>query len=356
MTAPERRGLQEDCARSAGDDIRQLTALKKCHVVITGGTGFAGSWLAEMISFLNDEHEFGIRLSLVAPHAHDFRERAPHLAGRADVMLTQADVRNMTSLPSDTDWIIHGAGSPDRRVHFSNPVQTVETIVSGTQAVMNAASRLSALQGILCLSSGLVYGAQKAKADPAAEKGFAALDCNSLSSVYAESKRAAEMVTAAFRSQYGLPVLNARLFAFIGPYQLLDRPWAVNNFLSDALRGGPIRVQGTGDTVRSYMYGSDLAFWLLRILVSGKSGSAYNVGSPEGIKLRDLAARIAACPAKRAGVELNTLPTAHAAESTQWLPDVSLVAKDFGLGVRLGLDEAIDRTFHWHAGRPARNT
>ena len=323
MTVSEQRALQEDCARSAGEDVPALASMRNTRLLITGGTGFAGSWLAEMIAFLNDRYSCGIKVTLLAPHALTFWERAPHLASRADVTLIESDVRNLSSLPPDTDWIIHGAGSPDRRTHFSSPVRTMETIVHGTQAVLEAATRLTPLQRVLCLSSGLIYGPQHAKDAASSQSGFAALDCNSPANVYAESKRAAEMVTAAYRSQFGLPVLNARLFTFVGPYQLLDRPWAINNFMSDALRGGPIRVQGNGDTVRSYMYGSDLAWWLLRLLAGGSSGAAYNVGSPDGISLRELAVKIAERSSSRPGIELNTLPAGHGV-ATQWLPFIAV--------------------------------
>ena len=129
-----------------------------------------------------------------------------------------------------------------------------------------------------------------------------------------------------------------------------DRPWAINNFLSEALRGGPIRVQGNGDTIRSYMYGSDAAFWLLRLLVSGKIGKAYNVGSPVGISLKNLASKLAIHAASRPVIELNTLPDGHIA-STRWLPDVTLAEKDCGVNIRIDLDEAIRRTIAWHSPR-----
>jgi dTDP-glucose 4,6-dehydratase len=156
------------------------------------------------------------------------------------------------------------------------------------------------------------------------------------------------MITVACRSQFGLPVLTARLFTFVGPYQLLDRPWAINNFLSEALRGGPIRVQGSGDTVRSYMYGSDMAYWLLRLLVDGKIGGAYNVGSPTGTSLKNLAAKVAEHTSSRPIIELNTLPSGNI-PSTRWLPDVSLAHADCGLGIRIELDQAIRRTIAWHS-------
>jgi dTDP-glucose 4,6-dehydratase len=348
MSTNQYEFLQEDCAQSLGDDFGKLRALRDTRLLVTGGTGFVGSWITETIAFLNDRHHFGIHLTLLSSHASEFSSRAPHLAARHDVSLIEGDVRNLAEVPSDTDWIIHAAGSPDSRVHFSTPVRTIETIVLGTHAVLTAASRLSSLQRVLCLSSGLVCGPQQWDSAPLTESTYFGLDCNHLANLYVESKRAAEMITVACRSQFGLPVLTARLFTFVGPYQLLDRPWAINNFLSEALRGGPIRVQGSGDTVRSYMYGSDMAYWLLRLLVDGKIGGAYNVGSPTGTSLKNLAAKVAEHTSSRPIIELNTLPSGNI-PSTRWLPDVSLAHADCGLGIRIELDQAIRRTIAWHS-------
>lgn len=339
--------LRDDCAQSLGDDISKLRSLRDARLLVTGGTGFVGSWIAEMIAFLNDRHNFKVHLTLLSSHASEFSNRAPHLAVRHDVSLIEADVRNLAEVPSGTNWIIHAAAGPDSRVHLSNPVRSIETIVSGTHAVLTAASRLSSLQRILCLSSGLVCGSQLWESAPLTENDYSGLDCNNLANLYAESKRAAEMITVAYRSQLGLPALTARPFAFVGPYQMLDRPWAINNFLSAALRGGPIRVQGNGNTVRSYMYGSDMAYWLLRLLVDGEIGGAYNVGSPIGTSLKDLAAKVAEHTPCRPSIELNTLPTRNI-PSTRWVPDVALAYADCGLRLRIELDEAIRRTIVWH--------
>lgn len=353
MSTSQYDAQQNDCAESVGEDLLTLLPLRDAHILITGGTGFVGTWLTQMVAYLNDCHQFGIHLTLLSPHASEFSSRAPRLACRTDVRLIEGDVRNLADLPQESQWIIHAAGSPDFRNHFSSPVRTMETMVFGTHALLNAASRLTPLQRILLLSSGLVYGPQRWGTDALSEKTFSGFDCASPASLYAESKRAAEMLAAAFRTQFGLPVLSARLFAFIGPYQLLDRPWAINNFLRDALRGGPIRVQGNGETVRSYMYGGDLAHWLLRLLVGGKIGAAYNVGSPVGISLRELAVKIAECFPHRPSIDLNTLPTANI-PSTQWLPDVALARTDCDLRLQTDLDRAIARTVAWHTGNEKR--
>ena len=95
------------------------------------------------------------------------------------------------------------------------------------------------------------------------------------------------------------------------------------------------------------MYGSDLAFWLLRLLVSGKVGGAYNVGSSNGTSLKDLATKVAEHAPRRPRIELNTLPAANIS-STRWVPDVSLAQERCGLHVRINLDQAINRTIAWH--------
>lgn len=342
--------LAEDCALSIGADADKLSALGNSRILITGGTGFVGSWIAEMIAFLNDRYRLGVHLTLFSPHASEFSERAPHLAERADISLLEGDVRNLSSVPVETDWILHAAGSPDSRIHLSNPIRTMETIVLGTHNVLQAASRIGSLKRVLVLSSGLVCGPQQWESAPLIESSYSGLDCNSLVNLYAESKRAAEMITTGYRSQSGIPVVTARPFTFVGPYQLLDRPWAINNFLAEALRGGPIRVQGNGTTVRSYMYGSDMAYWLLRLLVDGRIGTVYNVGSPQGISLRELAEMVAGHADSRPRIELNTLPGGEIRRS-RWLPDVTRTQNDCGLQVRIPLDAAIRRTIAWHIGK-----
>ena len=347
MTAQGEGPLVADCSRSLAETAGKLSALRGSTVLITGGTGFVGTWLAQSVAFLNDEHGFGITLKLMATHPEKFYQLAPHLASRGDIRLIEQDVRSLMEIPNDVQYIVHGAGTPDSRFHASNPIRTLETYGMGTHAVFSAASRLPDLRNILHLSSGLVYGPQGKDAGAINERMFSGINSSQPSSIYAEAHRVAEAISAAFRSQASLPITLARLFTFLGPFQLLDRPWAVNNFIRDALRGGVIRIQGDGETVRSFMYGADLASWLLNILAAGRSGVAYNVGSPEGIRLGDLARRIAGMISPMPVVELNTLPQAGVPRTT-WVPDVTLAMNEFGLSLAHSLDGALHRTIEWN--------
>ena len=350
MTDKLTASVRSDCAAAA--DAEALKALAGRHILVTGGTGFVGTWLTEMVACLNDEHSLGMRVSLLASHTSDFQERVPHLANRMDVELIERDVRDLDVLPAGVTHVIHAAGSPDNRLHASDPLRCMSVISAGTSAVLRASVDAPDLVKLLFVSSGLVYGPQPLDLPGISEKFVGGPECDSIASVYPEAKRYAEVECAAWRGQTKLPIVTARPFAFIGPYQGLDKPWAVNNFLRDALLGGPIRIMGCAETVRSYMYPSDMAFWLLRILADGVPGVAYNVGSPEAVTLQDLADRIAGAfdeqPAVVCRGGANPRPS-------RFVPDVDRCRDTLGLRVTVPLDEAIARTLEWHrSARAAR--
>lgn len=342
--------IWEDYEQVMAEEISVLKALQGQSLLITGGTGFIGIWLTELLAFLNDRHHLDIRILLLSSQAHSFSATAPHLALRSDITLIERDVRRVMELPDEVGWIIHAAGTPDNRQHASDPLKVMQVITNGTASVLEAATRLPDLKKFLNISSGLVYSSQSLDVTGISEDSFNGLDCDSLSAAYPEAKRYAETMCSVYRNQHHLPVVNARPFAFIGPYQLLDRPWAVNNFIRDALQGGPIRIQGDGKTVRSYMYASDMARWLLRILTQGTVGLSYNVGSSNGVTLEHLAEMIASNFLKPPQVLLG-VSSEQQLRHSRFVPDVSLAKNALGLKETVNLETAIRRTILWHQMR-----
>jgi dTDP-glucose 4,6-dehydratase len=323
-----------------------LDELRQSELVVIGGTGFVGTWIAEMVAALNDEYQFEISLSLISRSTDQFARRLPHLANRPDIRLIKSDVRQLGQFPMNADWVVHAAANPDVRTHASNPLDTASVIVDGTMSVMRTAERLGRLKKLLYLSSGLVSGYQSGSVHGVAEDAQGAFAPDA-SFVYPNAKRFAETICSAARVQSRLPVLVARPFSFIGPYQSLDTPWAQTTFLSDALRGHPIRLQGDGQVVRSYLYGSDAAYWFLKILTAGQSGDVVNVGSPQGISLQDLAKEVAKNFEPSPEIMFNTAPR-NAGRSSKLLPDTTHAQNEYGLAVFTPLDEAIKLTVQWH--------
>jgi dTDP-glucose 4,6-dehydratase len=339
-----------ECKESVGQHLTALAPLKSTTLVVTGGTGFFGKWIAEAVAALNDAFAFGIECHLVARGVDGFRASCPHLASRKDIQLVRGDVRYLGELPSSTNWVLHAAGTPDNRVHASNPVEVMSTIAEGTSNVLRLASRCADLRMILNVSSGHVYGAQAVDAPNATETSFGCSNCGDASSAYPEAKRFAETLCAASRTQSHLPIAAVRPFAFLGPYQSLETPWALNNFLRDALHGNPIRVLGNGQTVRSYMYGADMAVWVLVMLAGTKSGRAYNLGSPEPVSIETVARLIASCVNPSPDVILGSALQTHS-QLSRFVPDTSAATKDFGLKLMTPLESALKRTVAWHDAR-----
>lgn len=325
---------------------RRLDALRGQHLFISGGTGFLGTWLLELIKTLNARHQFGLRVTVYSRQARAFAVRWPHLGQLDGVRFEEGDIRYFSELPRDVRYIIHAAALTDRRLLASQPGAVAEVNSVGTQRLLRAANLLEDVQKFVLLSSGLAYGAQPWDL-PRIDETFAGpMRCNDVNAVYAESKRFAEVIAQSAISETKLPVVTLRPFAFVGPYQSLQLPWAVTDFIRDSFTGGPIRIMGDGATVRSLMYASDYAFWVLAALANGRPRETYNVGNPEPVDLGSLARMITQSFTPVPEIRTRLGQTGH--DRNRLVPDVTRAQRDLGVEVTVPLSEAIQRTITWN--------
>jgi dTDP-glucose 4,6-dehydratase len=348
MTQRKTDLTQEDCRTVvAANNLEVLSVLKNHHILVTGGTGFLGTWVAELVYFLNVNHQFNIRLSLLSRNANILESKAPHLASSAFISLINKDVRTLVDLPDDVSYVIHAASNPDSREHSLNPLQIIDAITNGTSNVLDKCTRLNNLRKILNLSSGLIYGRQPADMKALPETYMGSLDPAQINSLYAEAKRLSETIGTAYRTQYKLPIVTVRPFTFTGPYQGIDKPWAMNNFIRDALQKQPIRILGSGATNRSFMYGSDAAYWILAMLATGKEATCYNLGSKHGISIKVLAETVAAEFTPAPSVMSRTGNETQDHVST-FIPDTTAAEQTLGLKLTVDINASIKRTIQWH--------
>jgi dTDP-glucose 4,6-dehydratase len=129
----------------------------------------------------------------------------------------------------------------------------------------------------------------------------------------------------------------------------LNAHFAIGNFISDAMRGGPIVIKGDGSPLRSYLYASDLMVWLWTILFKGQSGRAYNVGSEDGLNIATLANEVAAAMPQRVSISIAATPTAGAPVQ-RYVPCTARARGELGLRAEVPLREAICRTHTWFSG------
>ena len=339
--------IRQDCllACAAQADVRSELALK--HIAVTGGTGFLGSWIAEMVAALNDEYRLGITLDLYARGVKGWALNYPHLSERKDIKLKLQDVRSPFEFSRNTQFVVHAAGIPNNRVHASDPLRVHQTTLHGLNNALETAAQLDNLQRFLNVSSCLVNG-KPDRAGPLSATDYFPTPCNQLHTVYSEAKRAAESLAAIYRGQFRMPISTIRPFTFAGPYQDLDRPWAINSFLRDVLTGSDIRIHGDGQARRSYMYGSDAAWWTLAALVNGIDGTTYNVGSPSSVTHLELVKIIGEHVSPKSRVALNTIPSKLGQDDLY--PDVSFTQDSLGVKQTCSLEKTVDKTWRWYSG------
>jgi len=324
--------------------------LKGARLFITGATGFFGRWLLESLFAADERHNLGVRVVGLSRDPGRFLDAVPHLAipGLGWMTGSVATLRP-DGLDGETfDMVIHLATEADMQASASDPRAAAEVITGGTQNALGVAARTGARR-FLFTSSGAVYGPQPAGMERIPEDYLGATDSFDRKSPYAlpaEAKRKAELLCAEHAGRREMETVIARGFSFAGPVLPTGGKFAFGNFMGDALAGGPIVIKGDGTTVRSYLYGADLAVWLWTLLLRGRSGRAYNVGSEAAVSLRSLAGAVAAELGVRE-IEVR----GHAgpgAGPDRYVPSTLRAREELGLGEKFSLQEIIRRTAAWH--------
>jgi nucleoside-diphosphate-sugar epimerase len=323
-------------------------ALRGGRLFVTGGTGFFGCWLLETFLWANDHLGLEASAVVLTRDGGAFARKAPHLASHPAVTLHDGDVRTFELPDGRFSHVIHAATySRAARDERERPLM-FDTIVGGTRRALELARRSGASR-LLLTSSGAVYGRQPPELTHVTEDHAGGPDATDAGQVYAEAKRAAEMLCAVHADAHLQPTI-ARCFTFVGPYLPLDVHFAVVSFIRDALRGGPIRVSGDGTPYRSYLYAADLAIWLWTILLRGTPMRPYNVGSAEALTIQELARAVAQTFGPDLEIEVAHQPIAGR-RAERYVPDVTRAEAELGLRPIVSLADAVRRTVAWHTAQ-----
>ena len=348
MLDPIEFQIRQDCLCAASSLPMLAHRLQGHHLAVVGGLGFVGSWLGHMVAALNDEFAAGIKLTLIGRDTKKWRQQHPNLQ-RSDILLAEVDVRSAFEFPRDTTLVIHAAGHADPRVQASNPQRVYQSILFGLDNSLTAANRLEGIERFVNISSGLVAG-EVAASTPVAENAIGVLDFKRLQNLYAEMRRAGEALASGYASQYRLAISTVRAFTFLGPFQALDAPWAVNNFIRDALSSHDIRVHGSGSSRRTYLYGSDVAAWLLQAALAGEDGGVYNLGGAEPVSHEQVAHWVSGLTVLKPRILIRTRD-GEDPRSQDFYPDLTHSKEALGVRVTMDVRTAIERTMRWSADR-----
>lgn len=313
------------------------------NLLITGGTGFFGRALLRHLEFLRLAHGNLLfeKITVVTRSPESFRLRYPSLSSMPWLNLHAGDVLDPTSLPQNSSYrfILHAASDSTDAAGLT-PLQTFRQIVDGTENMLKFAVSRGA-QRFLLTSSGGAYGPQPSEMTAIPETYNSMPDPLNPLNTYGVAKRLAEHLCVHYGNQYGLEIVIARCFAFVGEDLPKNAHFAIGNFIRDALERSEINVNGNGSPIRSYMHQNDLAHWLLTILQLGSPGHAYNVGSDEALSIADSAYLVRDILAPEKPVLIKGAVLADNAYRNRYIPDISKAKNELGLKVTVSLAEAI---------------
>ena len=323
-------------------------ALRGERVFMTGGTGFVGTWLVEAFVAANDAYDLGATVVLLSRDPARFAVRAPHLAGDRAVRLFAGDAVDFTPPDGRFAFVVHAATERQTGDASASPLRALDRDTGATRRVLDFA-RHAETRRMLFTSSGAVYGSQPATLSHVSETYPGAPDATDVRTAYGQGKRLSEFACASYSRTSEFDVVIGRLFAFVGPHLPHRAGFAVGNFLGDILAGRAIRIGGDGTAVRSYLYAADLAIWLWTMLLRGKPGRAYNVGSAHALSIRQLAELMVAELAPGTAIEVEGQTLAGAA-GARYVPSIDRAESELGLRVHVALPDALRRTYDFYRG------
>ena len=316
------------------------------RLLLTGGTGFFGRALLKALTVGAES----VEVTVLTRNPEVFLLKYPQWASPAWLRLQAGDVTQTDSLGPLTGrdrftHVLHAATDSTDAGGLTG-LQRMDQIVIGTRNLLEFAAG-QGIKRFLLASSGGVYGPQPQNLPSIPETYLGMPDPMLTRSTYGIAKRHAEHLCALYAQSHGLETVVARCFAFVGEDLPLDAHFAIGNFIRDALTKDSIAVNSDGSALRSYLDQRDLAHWLLTMLVRGKAGSAYNVGSDHAVSILKLAHTVRDLLAPQKSVQVFGSPN-QTPINNRYIPCISRVRDELGLGVNIGLEDAIRFTARAH--------
>jgi dTDP-glucose 4,6-dehydratase len=305
------------------------------RVVVTGGAGFLGSHVADLLLDRGDE------VVVIDNLCTGNLANIEHLFGRDGFTFIRHNVSDYVHVAGPVDAVMHLASPASPRDYLEMPIQTLKVGSHGTHNTLGLAKDKGARYSLASTSE--VYG--DPKVHPQDESYWGHVNPIGPRGVYDEAKRFAESITMAYHRAHGLDVRISRTFNTYGPRMRPGDGRVVSNFIVQALARMPLTVYGDGSQTRSFCYVDDQVRGLVALLDCDYVGPV-NIGNPDEFTVLELAQAVLEMTGSKSDIVFEPLPTD---DPTQRRPDISLAAKVMGWRPEVALREGLERTIPWFA-------
>jgi UDP-glucose 4-epimerase len=266
--------------------------------LITGGAGFIGSHLAELL--LGNGWEVFVLDDL----STGSERNVAHLRDRRDFHLIVDSVLKssvVNELVHRCDVVFHLAAAVGVRLIVEEPVRTLVTNIQGTENVLDYCNEFG--KRVLVASTSEVYGDRQEPEALHEESKRQYGPTTARRWAYAESKALDEFLALAYHQERGLDCVIVRLFNTVGPRQSGQYGMVIPRFVSAALAGRPLEIFGDGTQTRCFCHVQDTIRALAGLMDAREiSGEIFNVGSTERVTIADLAQQVLALTGSRSEI------------------------------------------------------
>lgn len=257
------------------------------HYLITGGCGFIGSHLAESLL------RAGQQVTLLDDLSTGKISNVRHLESNPNLRILIGSVTDpdlVHEAVGECDAVYHLASAVGVKLIMEKPVETIDTIVTGTQIVLEQANRYR--KPVLLTSTSEVYG--KSTSVPFEEDGDRLAGPTTKHRwAYACAKALDEFMAMAYWKSSRLPVVVVRLFNTVGPRQTGQYGMVIPNFVANALAGESLVVHGDGNQSRCFCHVEDVVRGLVGLMNCDEArGEVVNLGATEEVTIGELARRV----------------------------------------------------------------
>ena len=303
------------------------------NIVITGGSGFVGSYLCEKL--INDGHKIIVIDNLLTGS----RENINDLLDNENFSFIEHDVQDHIEIEDKVDYVLHFASAASPKAYTEHPVNTLKAGSVGTINTLGLAKKHSA--EYLLASTSEVYG--DPLISPQNEEYWGNVNPNGERSMYDEAKRFAEAAVATYSRSYGLKTKIVRIFNTYGPRMQLNDGRVVTNFIVQALRNANITIYGDGTQTRSFSYVEDTVAGIISLMNSTEY-DVFNIGNPNEMTVGQLAEKIIKLTDSTSEIKYLELPND---DPKQRKPDITKAKTKLNWEPKVNLDEGLSKTIKW---------
>ncbi|MEU3165464.1 NAD-dependent epimerase/dehydratase family protein [Streptosporangium sp. NPDC006930] len=325
-----------------------MSTTSSTKYLITGGSGFIGSHLADALLARGDsvialDNLSTGRLENLRPHP-----------GLRFVHGSVLDELMVDELVHRCDVVVHLAAAVGVKLIVEQPLRSLTTNIRGSEIVIEAAHRYR--KKILVTSTSEIYGKNSSGAlreDADRILGSPAV----VRWAYSTAKAVDEILANAYHKERGLPTIIVRLFNTVGPRQSPTYGMVIPSLVRQALSATPLTVFGDGTQTRCFAHVSDIVDALLRLLDEDRAvGETFNIGSSDEVSIMELAKLIIEFTGSTSGVDL--IPYSQAYEQgfedmTRRVPDTAKLRALTGWTPRRSLDQILTEIIREASGDPA---